>query len=296
MSAALPEAFGRHAGLFAVTYVALQVGRNVAGALLLERGHPLRAVFERIVVWSIAAGVLWIAGAFLDGDARLLLWVPALGIELVAPLVGYRTPGRGMSRTADYSVDGGHFAERCQGFVIIALGESIVVTGATASSLVLDFANGTALMVAFGTSAALWWLYFDEVGWRAQRFLSQSHDSGRLARDAYTYLHIPIVAGIIVVAVGDELVIAHPGASPSGVELAVILGGPVLYLVGHTLFRLRMIHNVSRKRVVATVALLALAPLGSDLTSLGLAACVFAILAVLAGAETRHRLSTAGEA
>ena len=101
------------------------------------------------------------------------------------------------------------------------------------------------------------------------------------------------MAGIIVVAVGDELVIAHPGASPSGVELAVILGGPALYLVGHTLFRLRMIHNVSRKRVVATVAILALALVGSTLTSLALAACVLAILAVLAADETRHRLSTA---
>ena len=157
----------------------------------------------------------------------------------------------------------------------------------------LDFANGTALMVAFATSAALWWLYFDEVGWRAQRTLSRADDSGRLARDAYTYLHMPIVAGIIVVAVADEVVIAHPGATPSGVELAVILGGPVLYLVGHTLFRLRMIHNVSRKRVVAAVAILALAPLVGTLSCLTLAACVLAILAVLAGAETRNRLATA---
>ncbi len=99
MAAAVPEAFGRHAGLFAGAYVTLQVGRNMAGALLLTRGHPLRAVFERIVAWSLLAGALWIGGAFLDGDARLLLWVPALVVELVAPLVGYRTPGRGASRT-----------------------------------------------------------------------------------------------------------------------------------------------------------------------------------------------------
>ena len=234
--------------------------------------------------------MLWLAGGFTPSSARTWLWIAALAVDYVAPTVGYWTPRLGRSGTTEWEIEAAHFAERFQLFIIIALGESIVVTGATASSLVLDFANGTALMVAFGTSAALWWLYFDEVGWRAQRFLSQSRDSGRLARDAYTYLHIPIVAGIIVVAVGDELVIAHPGAHPSGVELAVILGGPVLYLVGHTLFRLRMIHNVSRKRVVATAALLALAPLGDTLTSLGLAACVLAILAVLAGSETRHRL------
>ena len=104
---------------------------------------------------------------------------------------------------------------------------------------------------------------------------------------------MPIVAGIIVVAVGDEVVIAHPGSSPSGVELAVILSGPVLYLIGHTLFRLRMIHSVSRKRLVAMAAIVALAPLGAALTSLGVAACVLAILTVLAVAETGNRLADA---
>ena len=240
--------------------------------------------------------MLWLAGGFAPSGARTWLWIAALAVDYVAPSVAYWTPRLGRSATTDWEIEAAHFAERFQLFIIIALGESIVVTGATASSLVLDFANGTALMVAFATSATLWWLYFDEVGWRAQRFLSRADDSGRLARDAYTYLHIPIVAGIIVVAVADEVVIAHPGASPSGAELAVILGGPVLYLVGHTLFRLRMIHNVSRKRVVAAIAILALAPLGGTLSSLALAACVLAILAVLAAAETRNRLAGTAEA
>ena len=156
----------------------------------------------------------------------------------------------------------------------------------------LDFANGTALMVAFGTSAALWWLYFDEVGWRAQRTLSRSHDSGRLARDAYTYLHLPIVAGIIVAAVGNELVIAHPDDAAGWAGTAVIVGGPVLYLLGHLVFRLRMIHNVTRKRVAATAALVAVAPLGA-ISDLVLGAAVAAILVVLAVAETRGRLAAA---
>ncbi len=111
-----------------------------------------------------------------------------------------------------------------------------------------------------------------------------------MARDAYTYLHLPIIAGIIVVAVGDELVIAHPGRTLSHTELVVLLGGPALYLIGHTLFRLRMIHNVSKKRVVATLAIIALAPLASVLSALAISACVLAILVVLAVAETRNRL------
>ena len=172
------------------------MGRNVAGVLLLPRDHPLRGVFERIVVWSLAAGALWIAGAFVDGDARLLLWGPALAIELAAPLVGYRTPGRGRSQTADYTVDGGHFAERCQRFVIIALGESIVVTGATAADAGLTPTVLLCLAIAFPETAALWWLYFGEAAEHA-RPTWHGDDPGRLARDAYTYRHLPIVAGVI---------------------------------------------------------------------------------------------------
>ena len=96
-------------------------------AWLLKRRHRLRDVFERLVVWSAASGVLWLAGAALDGDQRLLLWIPALALELAAPAAGYWLPGRGRAATTDWDIEGGHFAERCQLFIIIALGESIVV-------------------------------------------------------------------------------------------------------------------------------------------------------------------------
>ncbi len=300
MAVAIPKAFGELALLFACSYVTLQVARNAFNIYATPRDNELYAVFLRILIWSLAAGVLWLAGGFAASGARTWLWIAALVVDYVGPTVGYWTPRLGRSMTTEWEIETAHFAERFQLFIIIALGESIVVTGATASSLVLDLPIGTSLMVAFASSAALWWLYFDEVGWRAQRFLSRSDERGRLARDAYTYLHIPIIAGIIVVAVGDEIVIAHPGATPSGVELAVILGGPVLYLMGHTLFRLRMIGNVSRKRVLAAVAMVALAPLGLVLPSLAIAACVLVILVVLAVAETRGRLAaeaaTASEA
>jgi low temperature requirement protein LtrA len=282
MAAAVPEAFGRHALLFAGTYVALQVGRNVAGALLLPRGHPLRAVFERIVVWSLAAGALWIAGAFLDGDARLLLWGPALAIELVAPLVGYRTPGRGMSQTGDYTVDGGHFAERCQGFVIIALGESSVVPGAPAADAGLTTEVLFALAVAFLGTSALWWLYFGEVAEHSRRHMAESEDPGGLARDAYTYLHLPIVAGVIAVAVADELLIAHPGEPFETTGVAMVLGGPVLFLLGETLFRVRMIGSANRKRVTAIVVLALLWPLAASVSALALTAIVAGVLTALA--------------
>src|ERR671914_636157 len=99
MAAALPEALGEHGVLFAASYVALQVGRNAAAASLLAREHRLRDVFERLVVWSALTGVLWLAGAALDGDQRLLLWIPALGLDLAAPVAGYWLPGRGCTKT-----------------------------------------------------------------------------------------------------------------------------------------------------------------------------------------------------
>ena len=160
MAAALPEALGEHGVLFAASYVALQVGRNAAAASLLARDHALRDVFERLVVWSALTGVLWLAGAALDGDQRLLLWIPALALDLAAPVAGYWLPGRGRAATTDYDIEGGHFAERCQLFIIIALGESIVVTGATAADAGLTSTVVLCLVVAFLETAALWWLYF----------------------------------------------------------------------------------------------------------------------------------------
>jgi low temperature requirement protein LtrA len=282
MAAAVPEAFGGHAALFAGTYVVLQVGRNVAGALLLPGGHPLRAVFERIVAWSLAAGALWVAGAFVDGDARLLLWVPALAIELVAPLVGYRTPGRGVSRTADYTVDGGHFAERCQGFVIIALGESIVLTGATAADAGLRTEVVLALAVAFLATSALWWLYFGEVAEHSRRQMAESEDPGSLARDAYTYLHLPIVAGVIAVAVADELLVAHPGEPFDTAGVAMVLGGPALFLLGETMFRVRMIGSANAKRLTAVAVLVLLWTIAAGVSALALSAIVAGVLTGLA--------------
>jgi low temperature requirement protein LtrA len=239
MAAALPEAFGERGLLFAASYVALQVGRNAAAAWLLTRGHRLRDVYGRLVVWSAASGVLWLAGAALDSDQRLMLWIPALALELAAPAAGYWLPGRGRAATTDYDIEGAHFAERCQLFIIIALGESIVVTGATASEAGLTSTVVLCLVIAFVETAALWWLYFGVTAEQARITLRSCEDPGRLARDAYTYLHLPIVAGIIATAVGNDLLIADPHQELRGVGVAMMLGGPALYLLGESLFRWR---------------------------------------------------------
>jgi low temperature requirement protein LtrA len=290
MAAALPEAFGAHGLLFAASYAGLQVGRNAAAALLTRR-HRLRDVFERLVVWSAASGVLWLAGAALDGDQRLLLWIPALALELAAPAATYWLPRRGRASTSDWDIEGAHFAERCQLFIIIALGESIVVTGATASQAGLTSTVVLCLVVAFVETAALWWLYFGATAERARATLSAAEDPGRLARDAYTYLQLPIVAGVIATAVANDLLIAHPHEPLHGVGLAMMLGGPALYLIGESLFRWRMTARAHPDRMAIAALLVGLVPLGGQVSALALSLIVATLLGALALWELRPALA-----
>jgi low temperature requirement protein LtrA len=255
---------------------------------MLARHEPLRPVFERVVAWSGASGILWIAGGLAGSTQRIVLWGLAMTVDLLAPLVGYRTPGRGRSETADWDVEGGHFADRFQAFIIVALGESIVVTGATASSHGLSPRVAIALAVAFLITGALWWLYFDEVAEHAQRNIAESGDPGRLARDAYTYLHLPIVAGIIMSAVADDLLIARPERSLSAAGVAMTVAGPAVYLAGEALVRLRMISSISPQRLLAVLALLLLGLLGRTLSALALSGGVAIVLITLSVWDHEH--------
>jgi low temperature requirement protein LtrA len=282
MAAALPEALGAHALLFACAYIALQVGRNVAAALLLSRAHPLRDVFERLVGWSAASGVLWLAGALVAEEHRLAVWGAALALELAAPVAGYWLPGRGRAKTLDWDIEGGHFAERCELFIIIALGESIVVAGATASEAGLSPKVLLCLFVAFAETAALWRVYFGATAEHARAAMSAADDPGRFARDAYTYGHLPLVAGIIATAVGVDLLIAEPDHALHGVGLAMVLGGPALYLLGESLFRRRMTGKLNAKGLAIAAILVALAPAGTQLSAFVLSLIVAVLLTTLA--------------
>ena len=164
----------------------------------------------RITAWLSASAIFWIAGGFAEGNARLLLWAVALGIEYLSPAVRFWIPKYGASQVADWVVEGGHMAERCAGFIIIALGESIVVIGATFAELAWTLETVGAFASAFIGSLAMWWIYFHKGAEAGSEQISSSSEPGRLARLAYTYLHMPIVAGIIVSAVADELVLKHP--------------------------------------------------------------------------------------
>ena len=163
MAIAIPDAFGERAVMFAASYAGLQILRNAFAAFASPSGSVHRENFVRILSWSVAVGVLWLVGAFLPGDARVAVWVIALVLDYSGPYAGYWVPGIGRVGTEAWRVDASHFAERFQLFVIIVLGESIVVTGLTASELDLHASTVGAIAVAFLGSAALWWLYFDYV-------------------------------------------------------------------------------------------------------------------------------------
>ncbi len=226
MSATLPEAFGDRGLFFAGAYVAMQVGRSVFAVAALRPEPQLRRNFQRILAWSVASGVLWLTGGLVPGTAREALWLLAVVVDYTAPASGFFTPGLGRSRTTDWTITGTHLAERFQLFLIIALGESILVTGATFGGLRFSAAVVAAFAVAFVDSVALWWVYFDRAAEDSSEAIGLAGDPGRLGRSAYTYFHVPMVAGIIVTAVADELTIAHPGGRPKCCDHRGRLGRP----------------------------------------------------------------------
>jgi low temperature requirement protein LtrA len=250
--------------------------------LILPQAHPLRDVFQRLAAWSVVSGMFWLAGGVLAGDQRVIAWLAALALELAAPAAGYWLPNRGRTATTDYDIEGGHFVERCQLFVLIALGESIVVTGATAASAGLTFPVVVCLVVGFLETAALWWLYFGGHAERSHDVMSTCDDPGRLARDAYTYGHLPIVAGIIAAAVGLNLLIAAPHHALHPVGVAMVLGGPALYLLGESHYRWRISGTHNAKGLTVAGVLLLLAPIGNYVSALWPSVLVAALLTLLA--------------
>jgi len=287
MAIAIPEAFGDRGLLFAGAYVTLQVGRSGWAIWAYPPGSGQRRMFMRITAWAAAAGVLWIAGGLVDTPARTAIWLAALLVDYSGPAMRYRTPRLGRAADDEWVINTGHFAERFQLFIIIALGESVVVTGATAAGLDLDAETVAALVVAFLGTAALWWLYFDFVARVSMHRLELSEHPGNVARDGYTYLHLPIVAGIIVSAVGDELVIAHPSHHLEAVPAFVVVAGPALYLVGHVFFRLRIAGSLSQRRLLAALLIMLLWFLHGAVSAVVLGALVVVVLLVVIAIDAR---------
>jgi low temperature requirement protein LtrA len=283
LSTSLPHAFAESGLAFAGAFAVMQVGRSLFLVWAAGPDQPgLRRSFQRILAWLAFSGLFWLAGGLVEGGWRVGLWVTALLLEYAAPSLGFWTPGLGRSTTRDWDVSGLHIAERCALFIIIALGESILVTGATFGELPWNASTVAAFAVAFAGSAAMWWLYFDTGAERGNRRIADSEDPGRLARISYTYLHLPIVAGVVVAAVADELALAHPDGHLEPASTAVLIGGPALYVLGNALFKWTIAGRLPLSHAAGLVLLALLVPLAPALSPLALAAATTAALIVVA--------------
>ncbi len=298
LSMAIPEAFtdGGDTTLsgplvFAVAYLAVRALHLVAFAFV-GRGDPaLRATLVRFAVPVALGTTLLVVAASTDGAVQTALWALALALDY--GLVWLIGPGGW--RVASPA----HFAERHGLVVIIALGESIVAIGVGAEGLPLTWPVVLAANLALVVLVGLWWMYFDVVALVAERRFAATADGPErvaLARDSYTYLHFPMVAGIVFLALGLKKALGHvgdlegtdiaDGAGLHGVPLWALYGGVTVYLLAHVAFRLRNIGSVNRQRVVLAVVLVALVPAVDRLAAVGQLAVLAALVLVLVGYET----------
>jgi low temperature requirement protein LtrA len=285
----VPGAFGSEALLFACAYAVVRAAHIVL-FLLASRDDPAlrHSVLGLAASTALGAGMLFIA-AFTGGAAQLGLWGVALAIDMGSPYL--------------FGADGwklvpGHFAERHGAIVIIALGESIVVIGAGAKAVIApSLVLGAVLGIVI--AAALWWAYFDVTAIIAARRLAKAREGrerNEIARDSYSYLHFPMIAGIALIAVGIQRTLAHVDAPLRTMAAAALLGGAALYLLAHVAFRLRNMGSISLRRLVCAALLLALVPAGARLpalASLGILAAVLSGLItyeVLRYADVRDRV------
>jgi low temperature requirement protein LtrA len=268
---ATPTAFGDDGVLFGCAYFAVRF----LHILLFAAGTPdvgVRAAVRTLAETAIPGPALLILAGALDGTAQAAIWCLALAIDYGGPMV------RGVE---GFRVSPAHFAERYGLIMIIALGESIVAIGVgSAATIELNAGEVAAAALGIVLAGALWWTYFDVMAGLAERRLAAARGNARprLARDAYSYLHLPMVAGIVLFALGAKTTLEHVGAPLETVPAVALCGGVALYLIAHLAFRLRIAGIVDRPRVPAALACLALIPLATSIDALAALAAVVAVV------------------
>ncbi|HZC71870.1 MAG TPA: low temperature requirement protein A [Jatrophihabitans sp.] len=277
LSAGLLFAFRDRGWLVAATYVAMQAGRALF-AIWALRGEQLQMVFVRIVPWTTGSAAVMLLGAAEHGHVRELLWASSVAIDLIGAAIGFYFPGLGRSATTDWTISGSHFAERCQAFVLIALGESIIVIGGLLDIEDPSGHNMTAFGVAFAGAVALWWIYFDRAAADSAREIEASDDPGRLARNAFHWIHPLIIGGIITTAAADHQVLEHPDLRGDATTAWFVLGGTALFLGGHALFKAVVWRLPSWPRIGGVAVLAALGLLAPHVSALTLGICALAVV------------------
>ncbi|GAA5543849.1 MULTISPECIES: low temperature requirement protein A [Brucella] len=271
MAASIPDAFGAGGLIFAGCYVAMQLGRTSFIVWQLGRGHPLAANYRRMLGWLTLSACFWIGGAVAEGEARLALWIVAALCEYVSPMIGFALLGMGRSHVSDWTIEGGHLAERCQLFVIVALGESLLATGATlAGAENWNIAELSAMLATFLGTIAMWWLYFGTSSKDATARITQARDPGKIGA-YFHYIHAILIFGIIVSAVGNDLAMEHPAGHASVAQIVVIAVGPAIYLIGSAIYKYVVYGRLPLSHIGGVVLLALIAPFAqsADLLTLG---------------------------
>jgi low temperature requirement protein LtrA len=275
---AVPGAFGDNAILFAAAYFVVRVLHIVVFAYASPEVSITLAV-RRLAVTAIPAPALLIVAGLFDGPAQALVWCTALAIDFGGVYV-FGVEG--------FKVWPGHFAERYGLIVIIALGESIVAIGVGAAGIPLDAGVVAAALAGIVVAAALWWAYFDVVAPVAERKLREAQGSARarLARDSYSVLHLPMIAGIVLLAMGIKKALEHVDQPLDTVPAVALCGGVALYLLAHIAFRLRNVQSLNRQRLATAAACLAFIPIATRVDAVAAVAAIAAICTLLVAYET----------
>lgn len=255
MAAAIPYAFTYRGLIFAVCYVLIQAGRTlyIIGVL---GDHHLAANFKRIMGWFCISAVFWITGAILQGEWQILLWIIAAICDYTAPMHGFALPRLGRSDSSkEWTIEGHHLVERCQLFVIIAFGETLLMTGASLS----EVEEWTPLVIisaviSFIGSLAMWWVYFDVSSEAGSRKIQEVKDPGKLGL-IYNAIHIVLVGALIICAVGDELIVAHPEQEMRAEVVFVLIIGPIVYILANSIYKYVTCRMLPLSHIIAVIAL-----------------------------------------
>ncbi|MCW2986071.1 MAG: low temperature requirement protein [Conexibacter sp.] len=278
---AVPHAFGRDALAFGIAYCAVRVLHLGAYKILARTDRTLDPLVGQLARTMFPAGLLLVAAGLVDGPARTVCWAMAIALDLGGLVIG---------GVEGWRVEAGHLAERHGLIVIIALGESIVALGVGAEGQPLDAGLILAVLLGVATAAALWWAYFDVVAIVAERRFRQATGLDRvlIARDSYTYLHLPMVAGIILFSLGVKKTLPHVGDELGTIPAVGLCGGVALYFLAHVAFRLRNVRTLNRGRLASAIVLVALIPVATAIPALASLAAVAAISVGLMAYEFVH--------
>jgi low temperature requirement protein LtrA len=270
-SLCVPHAFDDLGLTLAIAYSSVRAAHIALFHLASERDPGLRHSVIGLATSTAVAVAILIAGSFADGDARLLVWAAALALDMLGPV---------FIDTSGWRLVPGHFAERHGLIVIVALGESIVAIGLGAESRV-DAGVIAAAILGVAVAAAFWWTYFDTAALAAAQRLAEVDDvqeRNELARDGFSYLHLPMVGAIVLVAFGLKSTLAHVGDPLEWETATALVGGASLYLLAHVAFKRRILGLVSVQRLVAALSLLVVVPFAHEVDALVTVAVVNAVL------------------